>query len=154
MRRAPLLLLSLGTLALASGCGSSHPTSPSGGSARALGTGTGSTSPGAKLTLIKAPNYASPPAGAPVQSGVVQIAYRNVTIRPDAIRVKVGTTIRWTNFDPIVHNVTSRGGPASFSSGSLVKGSSFQVVLKHPGVVHYLCTIHPVTMNGTIEVVS
>jgi plastocyanin len=152
------MLLSLGALALASGCGgsgsSSHPSGSSSPSRAPAGNTAGAASPGAGLTPIKAPKYAAPPAGAPVRSGVVQIAYRNIAIHPDAIRVKVGSTIRWTNFDTVVHTVTSRGGPASFASGRLAPGSSFQVRLQRPGVLHYLCTIHPVTMNGTIEVVS
>jgi plastocyanin len=115
---------------------------------------TTTTRPGATLTVIRPPKYASPPAGAPVRSGVVQIAYRNITIRPDAIRVRVGSTLRWTNFDPVEHTVTSRGGAQHFASGKLAPGSTFQIRANAPGVIHYLCTIHPVSMNGTIEVVS
>jgi plastocyanin len=153
MRRTFVMLLSLGALVLASGCGGSGPSAQTRGSSSTSSAPAGATGHGG-LTPIKAPKYAASPAGAPVRSGVVQIAYRNITIQPDAIRVKVGSTIRWTNFDTVVHNVTSRGGPASFASGSLAPGSSFEVRLQRPGVLHYLCTIHPVTMNGTIEVVS
>ncbi|HEX4564346.1 MAG TPA: plastocyanin/azurin family copper-binding protein [Solirubrobacteraceae bacterium] len=154
MRRTLVMLLSLGTLALASGCGGSGSSSQTRRSSGTSSVPAGAIRPGASLTQFKAPKYASPPAGAPVLSGVVQIAYRNITIHPDAIRVKVGSTIRWTNFDTVVHNVTSRSGPSSFASGRLAPGASFQVRLRRPGVLHYLCTIHPVTMNGTIEVVS
>jgi plastocyanin len=100
-----------------------------------------------------APKYASPSASAPVQSGVVQIAYHNIAIAPDTLKVKVGSTIRWTNQDAIAHNVTSRGGPAHFASGNFGEGKTFEVKLTAPGVIHYLCTIHPTSMNGTIEVV-
>jgi len=85
---------------------------------------------------------------------VVQVAYRNIAIAPDTLKVKVGSTIRWTNYDAIEHNVTSRGGPATFASrNSAAKGKTFEVKLTAPGVIHYLCTIHPTSMNGTIEVV-
>ena len=107
----------------------------------------------ATLNTIMPPKYASPPPGSPVRSGVVQIAYRNITIQPDAIRVRVGSTLRWTNFDTVQHTVTSRGGPQSFASGKLSPGLSFHIRVQRPGTIHYLCTIHPVTMNGTIEVV-
>ena len=40
----------------------------------------------------------------------MQIAYRNIAIAPDTVRVKVGSTIRWTNYDSVEHNVTSEGG--------------------------------------------
>jgi len=134
--------------------GSSGPAGGSSGSAGgSSGSAGGSTRPGATLNTITPPKYASPPPGSPVRSGVVQIAYRNITIQPDAIRVRVGSTLRWTNFDTVQHTVTSRGGPQSFASGKLSPGSSFHIRVQRPGTIHYLCTIHPVTMNGTIEVV-
>jgi len=95
-----------------------------------------------------------PAASAPVLSGLVQIAYRNITIAPDAIKVKVGSTIRWTNYDPINHTVTSEGGPLQFASKDLGQGGTFEIKAIKPGVIHYECTIHPASMNGTIEVVK
>jgi plastocyanin len=165
MRSTSALLLSLGVVALAAGCGgssSSSSTSASPAASAATGgrsrgyssSGSGATSPGATLSVITTPKYASPPPGSPVRSGVVQIAYRNITIQPDAIRVRVGSTLRWTNFDSIEHTVTSRSGPQTFASGKLSAGASFQIRVQRPGTIHYLCTIHPVSMNGTIEVVG
>jgi plastocyanin len=158
MRIVLSALLSLGAFALCVGCGASRTASPRGSSSRAPATDrtnpfASSTSPTASVGGIAPPKYASVPAGARVRSGTVQVAYRNITIQPDVLRVKAGSTIRWTNFDSVEHTVTSRGGPATFSSGPLRPGASFQVRLPRPGVVHYLCTIHPATMNATIEVV-
>jgi plastocyanin len=84
----------------------------------------------------------------------VQIAYRNVSIHPDTVKVHVGTRIRWTNFDAVEHNVTSQSGPQQFASKGLSPGASFQIAATKPGVIHYLCTIHPASMNGTIVVVK
>jgi plastocyanin len=84
----------------------------------------------------------------------VQIAYHNIAIDPDTVRVKVGSTVKWTNFDPVEHNVTSKGGPTSFASKNFGEGHSFEVKLTKAGLIHYLCTNHPTTMNGTIEVVQ
>jgi plastocyanin len=165
MRSISALLLSSCVIAAAAGCGgssSSSSTSASpaasaatgGGSRGYSSSGSGTTSPGATLSIIKTPKYASPQPGSPVRSGLVQIAYRNITIQPDAIRVRVGTTLRWTNFDSIEHTVTSTGGPQTFASGKLSPGASFQIRVQRPGTIHYLCTIHPVSMNGTIEVVG
>jgi plastocyanin len=134
-------------LVLAAGCGSS---SSSHNSTATTPTG---VSAGAGLKAYSRPNYASPPASAPTQSGTVQIAYRNITIVPDTLKVKVGTTIRWTNYDSIEHNVTSRAGPQRFASKNLGEGATYQITVTKPGVIHYVCTIHPTTMNGTIEVV-
>jgi len=57
------------------------------------------------------------------------------------------------NKAPVEHNVTSQSGPARFASKNFAQGQSFRVTLSRPGVLHYLCTIHPASMNGTIEVV-
>ncbi len=84
----------------------------------------------------------------------MQIAYRNIAIDPDTVRVKVGSIVKWTNFDPVEHNVTSKGGPVSFASPNFAEGHSVEFKMTKPGVIHYLCTIHPTTMNGTIEVVK
>jgi plastocyanin len=136
------------TLVLAAGCGSSGSSS------------TGTTATKAKTTSsegLKAdttPKYASPSSSEPVQSGVVQIAYRNIAIDPDTVRVKVGTTIRWTNYDPVEHNVTSKSGPISFASKDFGEGHTIEYKMTKPGVIHYECTIHPATMNGTVEVVK
>jgi plastocyanin len=153
MNRAIAAVLACGGLllavAVAGGCGSSG---SSGGAASTARTAT-RTAATSSLKADTTPRYASPPAAGPVQSGVVQVAYRNITIAPDTVRVKAGSTVRWLNYDAVEHNVTSRGGPAHFASGNFGEGKAFEVRLTRPGVIHYLCTVHPTTMNGTIEVV-
>jgi plastocyanin len=134
-------------LALASGCGSSGNSSTSAGPPATATKTTG-------LKPNKAPRYASPPASAAVHDGVVQLAYRNIAIAPDTVRVRAGSTVRWTNYDAVEHNVTSDGGAAHFASRNFGEGKVFAVRLTRQGTVHYLCTIHPTTMNGTIEVVK
>jgi plastocyanin len=99
-------------------------------------------------------NYASPPAGAPVQSGVIAVSYHEIAIEPDTVKAKVGSTIKWTNHDPGKCNVTSEGGPYKFASKTLGEGAGFELKLTKPGVIHYECTYYPTTMNGTIEVVQ
>jgi plastocyanin len=100
------------------------------------------------------PKYAVPSSSAPTQSGVVQIAYRNIAIAPDAVKVKLGSTVRWTNYDSIPHNVTSEGGPQAFASKNFGEGGTFEIKVSKPGVIHYENTLQPTTMNGTIEVVE
>jgi plastocyanin len=150
MRRLPAGALSA-CLALlcAAGCGSSSSSTVS----SAPASGPTVTSPGVGLKLGTRPRFAAPSASAPVQSGSVQIAYRNITIQPDTVKVRVGSTITWTNYDSIEHNVTSEGGPQKFASGDISEGAHFAIKATTPGVIHYECTIHPTSMNGTIEVV-
>jgi len=87
----------------------------------------------------------------------VQIAYRNIAIDPDTVRVKVGSTIKWTNYDSVEHNVTSEsgsGGAYKFASKLFGEGGTYEIKVTKPGIIHYECTIHPASMNGTIEVVK
>lgn len=154
--------MTCGALALMAGCGSSSGSTGSSASTAsttstttAAGAKAGtSSSPGASLKVDTKPKFATPSPSAPVQSGVVQIAYRNIAIAPDTVRVKVGSTIRWTNYDSTQANVTSEGGPQKFASKNFGEGGTFELEVTAPGVIHYECTLYPVTMNGTIEVVS
>jgi plastocyanin len=136
---------------LAGGCGSS--SSPRANSGLPSSAPAGSTTTGG-LKVSTTPKYGSPPASAPVQGGVVHVAYRNITIRPDTLKVRVGTTVVWTNDDPLEHNVTSKSGPLHFASKNIREGETFAVKMTRAGVIHYLCTIHPASMNGTIDVVK
>jgi plastocyanin len=155
MRRAALALAATAAIAPIAGCGSSE----SGGSSTAGSQTTSSTGTAGKpkegLVRSGKINYASPPASAPIQSGTVKIKYHEITIEPDTLRVKVGSTIEWINEDPIEHNVTSEpGAPSKISSGNFGESHSFLFTVTKAGIIHYKCTNHPATMNGTIEVVS
>jgi plastocyanin len=141
------------------GCGSSSesksgsPAGTSGSSAGTASTGaSASTSTSGGLKVTRTPKFGR--ATGPVRSGIVRIAYRNIAIAPDTVRVKVGSTIQWTNFDNIEHNVTSEGGPQRFASKNFGERGTFEIKALKPGVIHYECTIHPATMNGTIEVIG
>jgi len=84
----------------------------------------------------------------------VQISYKEIAINPAAVKVKVGTTLKWTNFDSVEHNVTSESGPQQFASKDFGEKGTFEVKVTKPGLIKYQCTIHPASMNGTIEVVK
>jgi plastocyanin len=158
MRRGLSTLIACAALLLAAGCGSS--SSSSSGSVTSSTPTSGSSTEGTSGTAtggLKAttrPKFASPPASAPVQSGVVPITYHNISIEPDTVRVKVGSRIIWTNTDSVEHNVTSQSGPQKFASRTFGEGGKYAIRLLKPGVIHYECTIHPVSMNGTIDVVQ
>jgi plastocyanin len=157
MRRVACTLIAVvAALGVLAGCGSSSSSSSgaSSASSTAKPNTIGAGKPGSGLKASTTPNYASPSSSAPVQSGTVQIAYRDVAIAPDTVKVKVGSTIKWTNFDSIEHNVTSEGGPQKFASNDFGIKGTFEIKALKPGVIHYQCTIHPASMNGTIEVVK
>ncbi len=149
-------------LTFTAGCGSSggsNSSASTGTTTAATSTSTtagttGSSTAGGGIKGDTTPKFASPPPSAPVQSGVVQIEYRNIAINPDTVRVKVGSTIKWTNYDSTQANVTSVSGPQRIASKDFGEGGSFEVKVEKAGIIHYECTLYPTTMNGTIEVVS
>jgi plastocyanin len=142
--------LACATALLVAGCGSSKAST-----ATTAKTATTATSAAPKgLTTDGKINYAKPPASAPVQSGLVKIAYREFAIEPDTVKAKVGSTLEWTNENTEKCNVKSEGGPYTFDSGSLPEGRTFRLTLDKPGTIHYECTSYPTTMNGTIEVLK
>jgi plastocyanin len=160
MKRVVPVLTTCLVLTLAAGCGSSSKSSSTTSSTATTGStaATGSTGTNGKPKEGIVPNgkinYAKPAANAPVQSGVVKIKYHLISIEPDTLKVKVGSTIEWVNEDQVEHNVTSASGPEKFASKNFGEGGAFKIIVTKPGIVDYRCTLHPATMNGAIEVVS
>ncbi len=155
LRRLRLLLLvGCAGVMLLVGCGSSSPSPTSASHPSNASSATTASTSSVGIKVDTTPKFASPSPSAPVQSGLVQIAYRNIAIDPDTVKVKVGSTIRWTNYDSVQANVVSEGGPQRFASKSFGEGGTFEIKASKPGVIHYECTFYPVTMNGTIEVVA
>jgi plastocyanin len=146
----------------ATGCGSSNGSSTETTVVTVAGktstvvvkNGKTATAPASPLRGDTAPRYATPSSSEPVQSGVIQIAYRNIAIDPDTVRAKVGSTVKWTNDDSQKCNVTSEGGAYKFASQDFGEGKSFELKLTKAGTIHYECTLYPTTMNGTIEVAN
>ena len=106
MRQAMLAPIACAALIGLAGCGSSSSSSSSTQlerhhrPRRPQRTSTSSSSASSVKATTDAPVRLAV-ANAPVQSGVVQIAYHNIAINPDTLRVKVGTTIKWTNHDSV-----------------------------------------------------
>ncbi|MDE3184314.1 MAG: cupredoxin domain-containing protein [Bacteroidota bacterium] len=69
---------------------------------------------------------------------------------PATTTVKVGSTVTWTNNDPMAHTVTSDDG-VSFNSGSIEYGKSFSYTANTVGSFAYHCNFHA-TMKATLVV--
>jgi plastocyanin len=115
-------------------------------------------SPSASAARSGYPAY--PAAGAPRAgtsatplAGVAAVSYQGLAIAPAKLSVRAGATVKWTNYDATLHNVSVTSGPRRFSSPAFNQGGTYRVRLTKPGVYHYLCTFHPATMIGTITVV-
>jgi plastocyanin len=152
--RSRAALACVATALVATGCGSGGGAGKPANGSGASGASAAASKAGLQAHADKTPKFATVPPSTPIQSGVVQIAYRNIAIEPDVVKVKVGSTIKWTNYDPVAHNVVSEGGPMHFASHNFGEGSTFQIKVTKTGIIHYECTLQPTTMNGTIEVVS
>jgi plastocyanin len=154
MKRGTATLIACTALLLAAGCGSSNKVTPAPRTSAASGTSGSAPAAGSEVFGEPGEKTQTTPLALTHPSGpVAQVFYRDVAISPARTRVKVGTTIVWTNEDAVEHNVTSVSGPAQIKSGNLDEGQSFEFVARRPGVIRYVCTIHPTTMRGEIAVV-
>jgi plastocyanin len=82
----------------------------------------------------------------------ILVVMKNINFNPTRVTAKVGDTITWTNRDvDTSHNVTYVSGPKFVSSPTFPDGHSWSLKLTKPGVINYLCTIHP-GMDGSIVV--
>ncbi len=131
LRLSPALIATVLLLVLA-GCGDDG---TAGGSSTAAG-GTAERSVTAKT------------AASPGMS--IDIKMEGIKFEPDEVTIMTGTTIVWTNKDPVNHNVTAADG--SFASGDLGKGGTFSYTFEEPGTYEYVCTLHPPDMKGKVTV--
>jgi len=67
----------------------------------------------------------------------------------EPMTVTVGTTVTWTNLDPVDHTVTDVNG--AFDSGLFGEAGTWSMTFTAPGSYTYYCIPHPM-MIGTIEV--
>jgi len=81
-------------------------------------------------------------AAADPRKGSFRIEQRQEAFFPHVLPVVVGTTVEFTNADPIYHNVFSLSKAASFDLGRYPKGTSRAVRFDQPGIVEVFCHIH------------
>lgn len=133
-RHAFVLIAGLAALAV-SGCGGSN------------STGSGSkTTAAAPTTTGHAAGHGS--------SGATAVTIKTFAYKPNPLKISVGTTVKWTNQDEILHTVTSgtRDKPDGQFDGKLDSvGSTFEHTFEKAGTFMYVCTIHP-GMDGEVDV--
>jgi plastocyanin len=85
--------------------------------------------------------------GAPVATNAVDLppSYR---FAPNAIEIKAGTSVTWTNHDHFTHTVKVGDG----SDHRIDRGSSVTISFPKSGMYHFLCTLHPHDMKGEVIV--
>jgi plastocyanin len=72
---------------------------------------------------------------------------------PRVLAVTVGSTVRFPNADPILHNAFSTSKDNAFDVGLYGQGEGQSVTLAHPGYVRVYCNVHH-SMIGHILVLD
>jgi amicyanin len=101
---------------------------------------------------------AAPPAARPAAPRQTQAAQptrpvrngmKNTGYLQSRLRIKVGTTVEWTNNDPFPHTVTATD--KSFDSGLIQPGKTYRHTFTKAGTFNYFCVPHPF-MKGLVIV--
>ncbi len=83
--------------------------------------------------------------------GTQQVGIGDYQFSPATVYIKKGSTVKWTNQDPVAHTVTSVNG--TFDSGLLSSGRAWEMKFDKIGTYQYFCLPHPY-MVGTIWVLD
>lgn len=88
---------------------------------------------------------------------VVTINLANIAFTPRELRIRAGTTVRWTNTDAVTHYVNTDSHPAHTyyapqNSKALAEGDTFEVTFPEPGIYPYHCSAHAANMRAVIVV--
>ena len=86
---------------------------------------------------------------APPVAGGQSVAIRNFVYDPATVSIRVGESVRWTNYDAAPHDAVALSG--SWKTPLLKVNESATQVYDAPGSYPYYCTVHP-AMRGTVEV--
>jgi plastocyanin len=82
-------------------------------------------------------------------ASVRRTTIKNISYLQPKITVTVGTTVEWTNADPLQHTVTAVD--KSFNSGLIDPGKTFRHTFTKAGTFNFYCMPHPF-MKGVIVV--
>ena len=76
---------------------------------------------------------------------------KNISYMQPRITIAVGTTIEWTNADPLPHSVTAVD--RSFNSGLIQPGKTYRHTFTRAGTYNFYCMPHPF-MKGVVVVTA
>ena len=76
------------------------------------------------------------------------------TFDDEAIRVRAGTTVRWTNHGRQDHDIApAEGHDWGADVGDFAPGDVYEHTFDRPGTYNYYCTIHGTAARGMVGVV-
>jgi plastocyanin len=99
-----------------------------------------------------------PPAAGPTAAGdtsmtaskaSIKAGIKSLAFQPNRIEITAGTTVTWTNNDPLEHSVTAVD--RSFDSGLIKSGGTWRYTFTRPGTYQFYCQPHPF-MKGVVIV--
>ena len=107
------------------------------------------------VTHLKPKMTSSPAAVDSTQSvSTNSIQIQNYMFTPNAIKVKTGDTVTWTNKDSVHHNVTADTISSDAPNGPLIgQDEKYSFRFTKAGIYAYHCTPHPY-MHGTVIVTN
>jgi len=73
--------------------------------------------------------------------GATKAEMRTMTFAPNRIEIAAGTTVVWTNNDPLVHTITA--DDKSWDSGAIEPGKTWSHTFAQAGEYAFHCTPHP-----------
>lgn len=82
-----------------------------------------------------------------------EIGIREYKFEPAELRIKAGTTVKWSNHEKRASHSVLFTGPDGFESDRMFPGESWQRTFDKPGLFPYTCGPHP-EMLGKIVVVE
>jgi plastocyanin len=89
-------------------------------------------------------------SAAPRAAAIVDVQIKNFVYTPRVVTIDPGDAIRWTNFDTASHGQVSI--EPGFSTVVLGQDQSTVTSFSVPGTFAYVCSIHGVSMQGTVVV--
>jgi plastocyanin len=108
--------------------------------------------PAPVITTQPAP--AAPAAPKPAPKPVARVrktVIKNISYLQPKITIAAGTTVEWTNNDPLPHSVTAVD--KSFNSGLIQPGRTYRHTFTKAGTYNFYCMPHPF-MKGVITVTA
>ena len=84
-------------------------------------------------------------------AATLEVAILDYKFSPASLKVKAGTTVKWTNNEKRTTHSVLFAGPGGFESERFFPGESWQRTFDQPGSFPYSCGPHP-EMKGQIDV--
>jgi hypothetical protein len=82
----------------------------------------------------------------------VKVGIRDTSLSMRNLRVPRGELVTWRSGDRQLHDITVADGPTGFASYWLRRGEGFEHRFDKPGTYRLYCSLHPIDMTQTVEV--